>query len=57
MKPTAPSTNNPDNMRRRNFYLPDKLMSELETLAKKRGESVATVVRQALHFYLRHHNG
>jgi metal-responsive CopG/Arc/MetJ family transcriptional regulator len=39
--------------RRRNFYLPDKLMLDVEKIAEKRGCTSAEIVRKALELYVK----
>ena len=39
--------------RRRNFYLPDQLMAEVETIATRRETSTTEVVRKALEAYVK----
>ena len=37
--------------RRRNFYLPDNLMAEVEAIAKARQVSTTDIIRKALEVY------
>ena len=39
--------------RRRNFYLPDALMAEVEAIAEKQGATLTDVLRRALEAYVR----
>lgn len=39
--------------RRRNFYLPDQLMEEVEAIAKQRETSTTDILRRALEAYTR----
>lgn len=39
--------------RRRNFYLPDQLMAEVETIATRRETSTTEVIRKALEAYVK----
>ena len=39
--------------RRRNFYLPDALMDEVDAIAKKRETSSTDILRRALEAYVR----
>lgn len=47
----TPATRN--GMRRRNLYLPDSLMGEVESYARTKGVSASDVVRSALGAYMR----
>lgn len=39
--------------RRRNFYLPDKLMEDVDAIAKQRETSTTDILRRALEAYVR----
>jgi predicted transcriptional regulator len=39
--------------RRRNFYLPDQLMAEVEAIAKSRETTTTDILRRALEAYIR----
>jgi len=45
----APTT---QGKRRRNFYLPDVLMAEVEAIAEKQGVTLTDVLRRALEAYV-----
>jgi predicted DNA-binding protein len=40
-------------MKRRNFYLPDEVVSELKTVADKRGTTISHLIRGALEAWLK----
>lgn len=46
-------TPTPQGKRRRNFYLPDSLMADVEAIAAKRETTTTDILRRALEAYVR----
>jgi len=53
MKPPTPQQPTMQGKRRRNFYLPDQLMDEVDRIAARRETTTTDILRRALEAYVR----